>query len=96
MACYIHVMSLLRRYVQCTCLFGLVHAIPHVWTYQTFMYTSGRKREMMLVDKCLLVFANTVSAPVLWPLQLRRDLIRLECLVRGEPVSDYLPEGKDL
>ena len=47
------------------------------------------------MDKAAVVIGMTVSAPVLWPLLLRRDLIRLECLARGKPAGEYLPANDD-
>lgn len=79
--------------------YGLAHAVPFVWSYKTSMYsTYGRlepKRELLLVDKVGLVFATTVTAPILWPFLLREDMIRLECFACGKPVSDYIPPESD-
>lgn len=88
----------LRLYLNVTLAYGLAHALPSMWSYETGMYRTSYdspKREMLLVDKVGMVFAETVSTPVLWPLLMRRDLIRVECLVRGKPVRDYLPANDD-
>jgi hypothetical protein len=88
----------LRIYIQCTCLYGLLHAIPQCWSYRTRMYSrsySEEAKEVLLVDKAILMAAHAVSAPVIWPLLLRDDLIRLECLARGKPAGEYLPANDD-
>lgn len=89
----------LRLYLQGTCLYGLAHAIPHAWSHKTRMYRksySEEARELLLVDKAGMVAANVMTAPFLWPFLLRYDLIRFECLVRGKPVSEYLPANDDV
>ena len=86
--------SSLSLYIKCTCLYGLLHAIPQCWSYKSRVYTYEPK-ELLLVDKAAVVIGMTVSAPVLWPLLLRRDLIRLECLARGKPAGEYLPANDD-
>jgi hypothetical protein len=88
-------LSGLRLYIGATCAYGLAHAVPIAWNKKTWMYGSSSKCDLLLVDKCFLVAANTVTAPMLWPLLLRDDLIRLECLVRGKPARDYLPNAND-
>lgn len=87
----------LSLYIKCTCLYGLAHGIPYAWSYKTRIYKSSYRepKELLLVDKVGVVVANTVTAPILWPLLFREDLIRLECLARGKPVRDYLPADDD-
>ncbi len=88
----------LRLYIKCTCLYGLVHAIPELWSYKTRIYRksySDEPKELLLVDKTGLMVAQTVAAPVFWPLLLRDDLIRLECLARGKPAHEYLSANDD-
>lgn len=72
------------------CAYGLAHAIPAVQSYRTSMYPRS-KQPLLLVDKVFAVAVLTAITPLVWPLMLREDLIRLECLVRGKPVADYLP-----
>ena len=96
---YIEKMSKLlpgiRLYVGATSAYGLAHGVPYAWNKKTRMYGDSSKCDMLLVDKCFLVAANTVTAPMLWPLIMRDDLIRLECLVRGKSTRDYLPNAND-
>jgi hypothetical protein len=85
----------LKCYLWVTCAYGLAHSVQDVWALKTNLYGShvskpDNLREMMLVDKFVVVVMGTVSSSVLWPLLLRDDLIRLECLVRGKQVKDYL------
>jgi len=72
------------------CAYGLAHAIPAVQACRTWVYPRANQ-PMLLVDKVFVVAVLTASTPLLWPFMLREDLIRLECLVRGKPVTDYLP-----
>ncbi len=88
----------LNLYLNVTLAYGLAHALPSAWSYKTSMYSTGYhapKKELLFVDKTAMVFASTVSTPVLWPILLRDDLIRVECLVRGKPIRDYLPASDD-
>ena len=85
----------LKIYLRTTCAYGLVHAIQWTWSRTTNLYNTHGRREFLHVDKLLLVGLNTVSAPFIWPLLLRADLIRLECLVRGKPVGEYLGPEHD-
>jgi hypothetical protein len=71
-----------------------MHTIPELWSYKSRVYTYEPK-ELLLVDKAAVVIGMTLSAPVLWPLMLRHDLIRLECLARGKPAKEYLPANDD-
>jgi hypothetical protein len=90
--------SLWNRYLGCTMAYGLAHAVPFVWSYKTSLYRKHYNdplRELLLVDKVGLVFATTVTAPILWPFLLREDMIRLECFACGKPVSDYIPPESD-
>lgn len=74
--------------------YGLAHAIPQVQSYKTFIYPSSQ-RHLLWVDKVCLAAAITASTPLMWPWMLREDLIRVECLVRGKPIRDYLPASDD-
>ena len=88
----------LRLYLNVTLAYGLAHALPSAWAYKTAMYRSSYKdpkKELLLVDKLGMVVAETVSTPILWPILMREDLIRVECLVRGKPIRDYLPGHDD-
>ena len=89
---------LIQLYVWGTCAYGFAHAVTDTWSRKTNMYRkhySEPDREMLLVDKLGLITANTVSTPILWPILLREDLIRLECLARGKPIRDYLPASDE-
>lgn len=95
--CYISRMSpwALRQYLKITLAYGFVHAVPYAWNCKTSLYSGHGRRELLVVDKASVIFANTVTAPILWPFLLRDDLIRVECFVRGKPVKDYLPTNDD-
>jgi hypothetical protein len=85
----------LTLYIGATCAYGLAHAIPDAFSRKTNVYYAHGKRELLYVDRLGLIVANTVTAPMCWPVLLRSDLIRLECLARGKPVRDYLPNAND-
>ena len=70
----------LRLYAGATCAYGAVHAIPALWP----------KTDMLVVDKVFTGAALTVSTVFVWPFLLRRDLVYLECLVRGKQARDFL------
>lgn len=85
----------LGLYLKGATLFGLVHAIPYAWSHQSSIYPTHGRRELLVVDKVALIGFYALSAPVVWPLMLREDLVRLECLVRGKSVREYLPVNDD-
>jgi hypothetical protein len=78
-----------KYYCVITFAYGAVHAIRELWSFKT--YYKNKKQEMALVDKLSMGVGMTGSAYFLWPVLLRQDLIRLECLLRGKSVTDYLP-----
>lgn len=78
--------------------YGLAHAIPRAQSYKTFFYPCSNyesDRHLLWADKVLLAALITASTPLTWPLMLREDLVRVECLVRGKPIRDYLPVSDD-
>lgn len=79
-----------KYYCGITFAYGALHAIGALWSYKTTLY-SVNKQEMAFVDKLLFGASMTGSAYFLWPALLRRDLIHLECLLRGKRATDYLP-----
>ncbi len=92
--------SAIRSYVSVTCAYGLAHTIPEVWSKKTKLYnkllSDPTEKEMLTVDKVVMCVLRTATAPLTWPWMLRRDLVHLECLVRGKPSWEYLPSGDDL
>lgn len=85
----------LKLYFRMTCAYGLGHAVPWAWSYKTNMYNTHGKRELLLVDKLGVIAVSTLVAPFNWPFLLREDLIRIECLMRGKPVGEYLGPNDD-
>lgn len=77
-----------KYYCGITFAYGAVHAIRELWSFKT--YYNQKKQEMALVDKLSLGVGMTCSTYFLWPFLLRRDMIHLECLLRGKRVTDYL------
>ena len=87
-------MSKAHNYYCCiTFTYGAVHAIRELWSCKT--YYKNKKQEMALVDKLSLGVGMTGAGYFLWPILLRKDLIHLECLLRGKRVEDYLQYIED-
>ena len=83
-----------NRYCCATFAYGALHALRDIYLYPTTFYRR-RADEMPAVDKALVALSMTGSAFFLWPALLRRDLIHLECLLRGKRPADYLPHMYD-
>jgi hypothetical protein len=88
--------SFIPLYMGVTVTYGLAHAIPYVWSKKTWTYRGHGPREMLVIDKIILTAAYTMTTPFLWPILVRRDCARLECLARGKPIQDYLPADDEL
>lgn len=81
-------------YCGITFAYGALHAIRDLWSYKTTLY-DVKKQEMAFVDKLVVGAGMTCSTYFLWPALLRKDLIHLECLLRGNQVTDYLKFVQD-
>ena len=73
----------LHLYWNVTCAYALAHAVPYAWSHRS-------TKELLVVDKMLLIVGGALSGPLIWPLFVRDDLVRVECLVRGKRARDYL------
>lgn len=78
--------------------YGLLHAIPVANSRQArflYGYKSAPEHPLLWTDRICLTLLLTASTPFTWPMMLREDLVRLECLVRGKRVTDFLGEDTD-
>jgi hypothetical protein len=80
--------------------YGFAHAIPLVRARKTvykYDFKDGKmvREPLLWIDQVGIAAAIAFSTPVTWPLMLREDLVRLECLVRGKRAQDYLDNGGD-
>jgi hypothetical protein len=81
------------RYLGLTVCYGVGHMIPAVWWLKWRMYNERpgeAAKDVLVVDKALLVMLVGGAGPVLWPLMLREDLVWFECWARGKAVSEYI------
>jgi hypothetical protein len=75
--------------------YGLAHTIPAVNSRRTrllYGYSAVPDQPLLWTDRVGLALLFTACTPFTWPLMVREDLVRLECLVRGKRVRDFLPE----
>ena len=72
--------------------FGLVYGLAHASTIisSKAVYRDSGVRERLLVDKLILMGGTIIIATYGWPLWIRNDLVRIECIARCKPVADYL------
>jgi hypothetical protein len=80
--------------------YGFAHAIPFVRARRTvykYDFKDGKmvREPLLWIDQVGIAAAIAFSTPVTWPLMLREDLVRLECLVRGKRAQDYLDTPDD-
>ena len=78
--------------------YGLLHAIPVANSRQArclYGYKSAPDHPLLWTDRICLTLLLTASTPFTWPMMLREDLVRLECLLRGKRIRDFLPEDAD-
>lgn len=72
--------------------FGFLYGLAHASTIisSKAVYRDSGVRERLLVDKLILMGGTIIIATSAWPLWIRKDLVRIECIARGKPVADYL------
>jgi hypothetical protein len=78
--------------------YGLAHSIPVVnsrQARQVYGYSAVPDAPLLWTDRAGLLLLFTACTPFTWPMMVREDLVKLECLLRGKRVTDYLPEDKD-
>ena len=78
--------------------YGLAHAIPLVRARRTvykYDFKDGKmvREPLLWIDQVGIAAAIAFSTPITWPLMLHEDLVRLECLLRGKRVQDYIDSG---
>ncbi len=87
------VFRFLNYYCCGTISYGFVRSVTYDWDGMRRYYQkstgSYEKKEKLVVDKVGSVLFSTVAALSCWPFYLSRDLMRLECAVRGKAAAEY-------
>ena len=80
-------------YVNGTLTYGFIRSVTYDWEGMRRYYQKStgtyEKKEKLIVDKIGTVLSATFAAPTLWLWFLGKDLMRLECAVRGKDIADY-------
>jgi hypothetical protein len=72
--------------------------LPVAWLRGQHTLASLDERTLRAVPAVFgagLLLLFTACTPFTWPLMVREDLVKLECLLRGKRATDYLGEDKD-
>lgn len=79
------------KYLPCAASFTLVHKIPVLWNARVECYDSETgfhgNRQVMFVEKVLIMAAATLYSPVSAPVILFHDLNHLDSISRGHQDS---------
>jgi hypothetical protein len=78
--------------------YGLAHSIPVVNSRRArclYGYNAVPDAPLLWTDRAGLLLLFTALTPFTWPMMVREDLVKLECLLRGKRATDYLGEDKD-
>ena len=73
--------------------YGCFRAVTYEsdWTRRYYQKSTQtyEKKEKLISDKIGSVLSAGLAAPTVWPWMLGRDLMRLECAVRGKKIEEY-------
>lgn len=88
------VLRLLSRvYLNTTLAYGFARATTydHKGSRRYFNEKTDKyeEKEMLLIDNIGQISSSTVAAVFLWPIMLSKDLVLLECAVRGKDPAEY-------
>ena len=85
-------MNLWLRYFPCTFLYGAVHCIMDMPSEDVYTNNTNGKHEkqpVLLTHKIGYLVAGGCIGVAMWPIMLKDDVTRLECLLRGKDPSNY-------